>query len=89
MAGEIMAENFTPETLLAMSQMEMQTDAQIKEQLGGIEQQVQQMAARPDIAEMAAQNPEQAEQMKAQVQDQMQQLEQVITIDKVMVLLRE
>lgn len=77
-AAEIMAENFSQQTLLEMSQMQIPTEADIKRQVDGImqqaeqafQQQVQQALQNPEIAQQAQANPEQAQQMAAQLQQQ-------------------
>jgi len=77
--AEIMAENFEPETLLEMSQMEIPTKADIREQIAEIEkqaraeleqvgQQAQQAMQNPEMAEQAKQNPQAAEQQLQQAQ---------------------
>lgn len=86
-AAEIMAENFSAKTLLAMSQMELPTDAEIKAQVAGLKQHAEQMMAE---AEQAGQ-PEAMQQAQGQMQalaKQAQQLAAQPTIDKVMALLR-
>lgn len=101
--AEIMAENFQSKTLLDMSQMEMETDADIAKQVKEIEQQRDAMAREikeaqtdPEIMAMAQQNPEQAQQIVGQFQSQMAEMEAAIdeleekpTIEKVMKLLRD
>lgn len=83
-AAEIMAENFSIDTLMDMSQMELPSDADIKKQLKelseqrkGIEQQVaaqiKQAQSDPQLMAQAQQNPEQAQQMLQQLQGQAQE----------------
>lgn len=87
--GEIIAENFSPETLVAMSQVDdLPTDQQVAEQIAQLTQQVQLAAVDPIVRQQAQANPEQAQQMLQQAQQQVQQLQQSITIDKVVALLR-
>lgn len=100
---EIMAENFSPETLAAMSQTELPTQASIQEQANGIHQQMMQLQAQiaqvqqnPQAMEMAQANPEQAQQMAGQAQQQMkafegqmQELQNTVTLEAVVGLLRE
>jgi hypothetical protein len=83
-AAEIMAENFRPGTVMQYSQYdEVPTQAQVQEQLMGIQQQMMQgqmslMQAANDpqkVAEAQA-NPEIAQQAIAQVEQQKQQLMQ-------------
>lgn len=102
-AAEIMAEEFQPLTLMQMSQMELPTDAQIKQQIGELEaqaqdiaRQVQEAQADPALMQQAQQNPQAAQQIIAQAEQQIQQLQgqaqklsETVTIDKVMALLRE
>jgi len=90
MAAEIMAENFDPKTLLDMSQIDdLPQQEQIDQQIAQIQQQVEQAVNDPRIVQMAQQNPQQAQQIQQQVQGQIQQLEQTVTLEKVMALLRE
>src|SRR6185369_264158 len=131
LTAEIMAENFSAQTLLTMSQVNLPSDADIaakakplQEQLAQItkalpalqaemqalQTEIQSAAQDPEIQQLAQANPDQAkavlgqaqqkmqaDQAKAQqmqqagqqAQVQLQELEQTITIDKVMKLLRE
>lgn len=83
-AGEIMAENFSTETLLEMSQMEIKTEADLKQEVEQviaqsgqqIQQQLQQMVQQqlqqnPEAAEQAQADPQAAQQMLAQLQQQL------------------
>jgi hypothetical protein len=83
-AAEIMAENFQPQTLLDMSQMELPTDADIKKQIDALKAQAQQITAaahqkiaeaqaNPQLMQAAQANPEQAQQVVQQLQQQAQQ----------------
>ncbi len=87
--GEIMAENFQPETLLAMSQMELPTAQDIQGQVQQITQAAQAAAADPQAQMLAQQNPDQVNQLKQQVQGRVQELQQMVTVDQVVQLLRE
>jgi hypothetical protein len=80
--AEIMAENFEPQTLLAMSQVDdLPSAADIQQQMMQLQQQVQQTVAQnPE----AAQDPQMIEQAKGQLQ----QLQGTVTVEKVMELLR-
>lgn len=76
-AGEIMAENFSQETLLDLSQMTFPTRAEIREQVAAIEKAVEGQAGQideqlrsPEAMRMAEQDPEQAQQALAQLQEQ-------------------
>lgn len=88
MSGEIMAENFQAETLLSMSQMEIATEQRIAEQVQQIMQQAQQAAASPQGQQMLQQQPEQAQQLIQQAEGQIQKLQQTVTIEKVVEMLR-
>lgn len=102
-AAEIMAENFRPETLLSMSQLEIPTDAAITAQAAPMVAQLKQLQAElskaqadPEIQQLAKANPDQAKQIIGQVQQQaaglqgqIKKLEETPTIEKVMALLRE
>jgi hypothetical protein len=94
--AEIMAENFSPKALLAMSQYEIKTDAQVQAEaqqaIAAAQQQAQQAMADPKMVEQAQQNPQAAQQMLAQLQQQteaqVEKINQQPTIEKVMALLR-
>lgn len=88
--AEIMAENFAPETLAQMAQMDdLPSDEEIGAQIGQITQQLQQLAADPTVIEQARANPEQAQQMLQQAQQQVQQLEATVTLGKCVQLFRD
>lgn len=88
-AGEIMAENFSMETLMEMSQYdEIMTNAQVQQQIMGIKQKIMQAAQDPQMVAQAQQKPEMAQQMLQQANQQMQELQQSITWEKVMEFLR-
>lgn len=100
---EIMAENFQKKTLLEMSQLDIATDADIKKQISELEKQIKAIQAQikeaqsdPEIQAQAQQKPEIAQQVLQQFNDQIQQLtgqinelNETVTIEKVMELLRE
>lgn len=102
-AAEIMAENFTSKTMLEMSQLDIETDADIKAKIKPLEAQIKQIIAKveqakqdPQLQAQAQQNPEQAQQMLAQAQqqaealkEQIKELNEVATVEKVMKLLRD
>jgi hypothetical protein len=101
--AEIMAENFTSKTMLEMSQLEIETDAEIAKQVKGLEDQIRQIVAQveqakadPQMVQQAQANPEQAQQMLAQAKQQaeglkgqIQKLNETPTVEKVMKLLRD
>lgn len=100
---EIMAENFQKKTLLEMSQLDIAIDADIKKQVQALEKQVKAIQAQikeaqsdPEIQAQAQQKPEIAQQVLQQAEQQIQQLvaqinelNETVTIEKVMDLLRE
>ena len=100
---EIMAENFSKETLLEMSQLDIATDADIKKQVADLEKQIASIQAQvkeaqadPELQAQAQQKPEIAQQVLQQFEQQTQQLaaqinelNETVTIEKVMKLLRE
>lgn len=102
-SAEIMAEEFDQGTLLAMTQMELPTDADIAKQVKALTLQGQRMKAaveaemaKPEIQQQAQQNPEEAqkamqmaEQQAQQMQGQIQKLQGTVTIDQVMKFLRD
>jgi hypothetical protein len=92
--AEIMAENFSPKTLLEMSQFEIKTNAQIAQEVQQVVQAAQPQAIQ--IRQAAQQNPQaaqQAQQMLSQLEQQtkaqVDKINQQPTIEKVMALLRE
>lgn len=88
--GEIMAENFDAETLLAMSQTDdLPTDQDIAQQITGITSEIQRAVSDPNIVAQAQQNPDQAKQLLEQAKAQVAELEQAVTVEKVMALLRD
>jgi hypothetical protein len=102
-SAEIMAEEFSSETLLEMSQMEIPTDADISKQVAALEKQgkalkdaVEKEMAKPETQAMAQQQPEEAkkameevEQQAQQLQGQIAKLKQTVTIEQVMKFLRD
>lgn len=103
-AAEVMAENFAPETLLAMTQMELPTDADIRKQVEQIASQAEQQAQQMIQAQQAPQggqqtmqppDPEQGQRVQQQVQQIIQQateqaknLAEEPTVEKVTAFLR-
>jgi hypothetical protein len=102
-SAEIMAENFTSKTMLEMSQLDIETDADIKEKIRPLEAQIKQIIAQveaakrdPHLQAQAQQNPDQAKQMLQQAQqqaealkEQIEELNEAPTVEKVMKLLRD
>lgn len=89
-AGEIVAENFDPETLLAMSQYdELPTAQDIQSQIAQIDQQIASASMNPAMVEQARANPQMAQQMLSQANEQKQTLANTITIDAVVQFLRD
>jgi len=100
--AEIIAENFQAKTLLAMSQMEIPTDADVRKQKQPIEQQMRQIErelkdaqTNPETKALIQQNPQQAQQLIQQAQQglqqaqaQLQKIDATITVEKIMGLLR-
>lgn len=79
-SAEIMAEYFSKETLLALSQMTVPTRAEIERQVKEIEtkvkagtKQLEVAVKSPQARQLAQQNPEQAQQQAQQLQQQAQQ----------------
>lgn len=89
-AGEIMAENFSPETLLSMSQYdELPRQEQIAQQSQQIQSQIAQAQSDPNIQQQAQQNPEQAQQLLQQAQQQLRDLQQQVTFEQVYQFLQD
>lgn len=110
-SAEIMAEKFSQKTMLEMSQMDLPTDADIRKRVRELEMQAQgiqsqakamiaQAQANPEIQQLVQQNPQQAEQTLAkleeeaqqqiqQLQSQAEEVQKTVTIDQVMEFLRD
>lgn len=108
---EVMAENFDKKTITDMSQMELPTDAEIKKQVkeitdqqkaiaDGVKKQLADAQKDPQMVAQAKANPEEAQAMLQQLQEQANQqiqqlgaqaeeIAQTVTIDQVMELLNE
>lgn len=100
-AAEIMAENFSPQTMLEMSQLEIPTDADIAqqaEQITGQADQTYQQAMQqaqqavqqqPQAAQQVQQQLDQyRQQLVQQTSEQIRKLQEQPTIEKVMAFLR-
>jgi hypothetical protein len=102
-SAEIMAENFQAKTLLSMSQLDIPTKADLAKQAAPLQAQIKQITAQiqkaqsdPATMQAAQQNPEHAQQILGKAQEQiqglngqLQKLEQTVTIEQVMQLLRD
>lgn len=92
-AGEIMAENFQPETLLAMSQYDgVPRQAYIDQQISKIRGRIQAAAAHPQLVAETLANPEakqQAEALLQQAQVEIGKLQGAATLEKVLGFLRD
>ena len=80
--SEIMAENYQPETLLQMSQVQIARQEKI-------EMQVQQITQGAEQHLATVRDPQQQQQITKQVQAQVQKLQKTITIEKVIQFLRD
>lgn len=97
LAGEIIAENFKPETLVQMAQSDLPTDQviqqQTQQQIAGLDAKVQQAQSDPRVVQLAQRNPQLAQQALARVAAQKQQIQQqaqqTVTTEKVIGLLRD
>lgn len=81
--AEIMAENFSPKTLLDMSQSEIKLDRDVQQEIQQVIAQAQQQAVQVKEDQQAL------AQLQAQTQQQIDKLEAQPTIEKVVALLRE
>jgi hypothetical protein len=92
MAGEIIAENFQPQSIIAMSQYEaLPQKAQIDQQIKSIKDKIQAAAANPENLLQVQQNPkamQQAEQLLQQAQAEIEKLEKTVTLEQVFAFLR-
>lgn len=82
-AGEIMAENFSKETLVEMSQMKLKTDKDVKAEIADVTKQAQEQAkqvvaqAQQQLQQVPPEQQQQAMQMaQQQVQQPLQQIQQ-------------
>ncbi|QIG49556.1 hypothetical protein G5V57_18670 [Nordella sp. HKS 07] len=87
-AGEIMAENFTPQTFVAMTQMNLPTAATLQRQAQEITTQAGQQLKIPQD-QATANAPEQLQQLQADAQARLRELAATVTIEQVVALLRE
>ena len=73
-AAEVIAENFSQETILEMSQTEVPTKADIQKQIKGIEKaaEAELQNLSKSVEEAASQDPEQVQQAAQQIQQQQQ-----------------
>lgn len=84
-AAEIMAENFNPETMLAMSQYdEVPKEAEVQQKIQDIESQIEQAKQNPALMAQAQENPEQAQQLLQKAQQEIQKLGAEVTLEKVL-----
>lgn len=87
--GEIMAENFQTKTLLEMSQEDgLARHDDIQKQIAQIKGQVAKAQQDPQLMAQAQQNPQAAQQIVQQATDQIQKLENTVTVEAVMGLFR-
>lgn len=101
--AEIMAEEFATKTLLDMSQMVIPTDAEIAKQVKDLTAQgvrlkaaVEAEMAKPEVQQQAQEKPDEAkaamqeaEQKAQQLQGQIKKLQETVTIEQVMKLLKD
>lgn len=88
--AEIMAENFSPETLMAMSQVDdLPSQQDIMQQIMAVDQKLAQAASDPRAQQMAQQQPEAAQQIVQQANAEKQRLQSAVTVEAVVGLLRE
>lgn len=87
--GEIIAENFEPQTMLAMSQYDqVPTQQAVMQQIQQIQAKVMQAAQNPQMVAQAQQNPQIAQQMLQQAQGEIQKLQSQVTLEQVFQFLR-
>lgn len=99
--AEIQAEDYPIDTLVEMAQMEIPSDAQIREQMQAIEQAARQQAEQaaqmaqsdPQMAAQIQQNPQLVQEaldgIESEMQAQMQQLSAIPTREKIEAFLRD
>ena len=93
--AEIMAENYTGETLLSMSQIDMKTDEQVQGEVqqiqAGAQAHIQKLQATPppQQGQPPAPPPPNPEQIMKQVQAKIAEIQKTITIEKVTAFLQD
>ncbi|MBK1870090.1 hypothetical protein [Taklimakanibacter albus] len=85
-AGEIMAENFTPETFTTITQMSLPTTAAIQEQARKLTENVAKLLQKSDSQSVL---PDQLQEVHQETQERLNELAETVTIDQVVALLRE
>lgn len=89
-SGEIMAENFDPQTMIAMSQYDqVPSQQQIQQQVMQVRQSIVQAAQNPQLVMAAKQKPEIAQQALQQAQQKIAELEGTVTIEQVFQFLQD
>lgn len=89
--GEIMAEEFQPDTLNQMSQMDLPREADVQQQLQMLEQQVNKLLERPEV-QKALQDPEQqqqVEQVSVQLERRETELRETVTFEAVIKYIKD
>ncbi len=93
MAGEIIAENFQPQTVMAMAQYDgVPSDKDIGLRIASIRERIQSAAGDPKLVNELRQNPQamqQAKQLLQQAEAEIKTLEQTVTLEQVFAFLRE
>lgn len=87
--GEIMAENFQPETLVSMSQLQIPSQQEVDGQIQAIIQKAEEAAMSPEAQMAAQQNPQLIEQAKEQAKQEIVKLQETVTIEKLVELMRD
>lgn len=88
--AEIIAENFSPEALLEASQVDdLPSEEDLNGQIEAIAAQGDEAARDPRFQQAAQQNPQIVQQLQAKVQAQIDQVQQTVTVERVVSLLRE
>lgn len=89
-SGEIMAENFQPQTLIAMSQYEeCPSQQQVQQQIMQVQQGIASAARDPNMVQQAQQNPQMAQQAIQQAQAQIKKLQSQVTLEQVFAFLKD
>jgi hypothetical protein len=89
-SGEIMAENFQPQTMMSMSQYDaVPSQQQIQRQIQQVNQTVMQAAQNPQLVAMAQKQPQMAQQAIQQAQAKVKELQGQTTIEQVLQFLRD
>lgn len=88
-AGEIIAENFTPETFVAMTQMNLPTAATVRQKAQEMTEGAVRLLENPQNQELETEASDRLQGMRQEMERQLGELAATVTIDQVVALFRE